>query len=194
MKRLPLLPTLAVLAAVALMLSLGVWQLRRAEWKDALLDGYAANADRPPIAYPLPPKPDETLLYRPAFGTCTAPVRWSTRAGRNADAETGWRHIALCANGLAADLGWSRSSDAPQGYQGGTLSGVLDWDRDHVFLLVADTPAPGLAVSARPSPADIPNNHRGYAGQWFLFAAVALAIYALALRQRAKLAGKARDG
>ncbi len=85
---------------------------------------------------------------------------------------------------MAGDFGWSLSADAPQGYAGGPVAGVMDFDRDHVFLLVADTPARGLEASERPSPATIPNNHRAYAVQWFLFAGAALVIYALALRRR----------
>ena len=191
MRRIPILPTLLVVLAIAGMIALGIWQLRRAGWKDALLAQYAANAHLPEIAYPIPPRPDESLLYRPAHAVCTAPVSWVMRAGHSADGQTGWRHIALCRSGVAADLGWSTRSVAPVGYAGGPIRGALDWDPDHVFLIVADQPAPGLVVSARPSPANIPNNHRGYAVQWFLFAGVAALIYALALRQ--KLARKALD-
>ena len=64
------------------------------------------------------------------------------------------------------------------------MSGVIDSDRDHLIMLVSAAAAPGLEPSAKPSPADIPNNHRAYAVQWFLFAGVALLIYALALRRR----------
>ncbi len=85
---------------------------------------------------------------------------------------------------MQVDMGWSGRSDPPAGWSGGKVSGVIDRDRDHLILLVADAPAPGLAASARPSPADIPNNHRGYAVQWFLFAFVALVIYGVALRRR----------
>ena len=42
----------------------------------------------------------------------------------------------------------------------------------------------GLQPSAPPALASIPNSHRGYAVQWFLFAAIAALIYGLALRQR----------
>jgi cytochrome oxidase assembly protein ShyY1 len=52
--------------------------------------------------------------------------------------------------------------------------------------LVAATPAPGLQASAPPSIESIPNNHMSYAIQWFAFAAIALVIYALALRKRLK--------
>jgi surfeit locus 1 family protein len=190
MKRLPLLPTLFVAFAVATMIGLGVWQINRAAWKDALLEGYAAADAKPPIAFPAVPVPDENLLYRRASGLCLEVVRWTARAGRSVSGQSGWRHVALCRTGggegpgMAVDLGWSRSADAPKGYAGGPVAGVMDFDRDHVFLLVADAPAPGLEASERPSPAAIPNNHRAYAMQWFLFAGAALVIYALALRRR----------
>ena len=51
-------------------------------------------------------------------------------------------------------------------------------------LAVADAPAPGLRASEVPSGADVPTNHLAYAVQWFLFAAAALIIYALAVRRR----------
>jgi len=190
-RRTPILPTIIVLAAVATMIALAFWQLRRAEWKEALLAGYAANAGKPPITYPMVPQPDESLLFRRAGGDCLEVVSWSARAGHNSAGEPGWRHVALCRRGaegpgMAVDLGWSKSADAPKGYRGGPVSGTMDFDRDHVFLLVADTPAPGLQPSAKPSPADIPNNHRAYAVQWFLFAIVALVIYVIALRRRGR--------
>ena len=50
--------------------------------------------------------------------------------------------------------------------------------------LVAATPGPGLQPIAPPSPVTIANNHLSYAVQWFLFAAIALVIYVLALRRR----------
>jgi cytochrome oxidase assembly protein ShyY1 len=52
--------------------------------------------------------------------------------------------------------------------------------------LVAASAPPGLEPSAEPSLASIPNNHRFYAVQWFAFAAIALIIYALAVRKRLK--------
>ena len=189
MRRIPVLATLVVVLAVGLMISLGLWQLRRAEWKEALLARYAVAPSLPPVTYPQSLVPDERLLFRRATGFCVAPESWTVRAGHNRAGESGWRHIALCrtrgdADDMAVDLGWSNRSEPPHGYKGGPVSGTLDWDRDHVFVLVSDHAASGLKLSAKPSAADIPNNHRAYAVQWFLFAGVALVIYVLALRLR----------
>ena len=52
------------------------------------------------------------------------------------------------------------------------------------LLLVADTPPPGLRPNAGADLSSVPNNHLAYAVQWFLFAAIAGVIYALALRGR----------
>jgi cytochrome oxidase assembly protein ShyY1 len=52
--------------------------------------------------------------------------------------------------------------------------------------LVAASAPQGLAPSAPPALETIPNNHRSYAVQWFLFALLAAAIYGLAVRKRLK--------
>lgn len=191
MKRFPLIPSLIVAAAVLAMVGLGIWQLRREQWKEALLARYETNSRLPAIAFPRVPTPaDEALLFRRATGYCLQPMSWTARAGRNRAGEPGWRHIAACSTGaegpgIAVDVGWSNDGGDPKGYRGGPVSGVIGPDRKHILLLVADDPAPGLQPSARPSLDDIPNNHLGYAVQWFLFAAMAVVIYLLALRRRA---------
>jgi len=174
---------------VAAMIALGFWQLRRAEWKEGLLARYAAAAGLPPVAWPAVPPSDGSLLFRRSEGFCLAVTGWSARSGHNRAGEAGWRHIASCRTGaegpgMQADMGWSTDSAAPRGWAGGAVHGVIDSDRDHVILLVSEAAASGLQPSARPSPEDIPNNHRAYAVQWFLFAGVALVIYVLALRRR----------
>ena len=40
MRRIPVIPTIVVLLAVATMIGLGVWQLERLQWKEALLAHY----------------------------------------------------------------------------------------------------------------------------------------------------------
>lgn len=194
MRRIPFWPTLVVGLAVALMVGLGVWQIRRAHWKESLLAHYADAAGRPAIAFPTVPPTDGSLLFRRASGMCLEPTGWSARAGNNRSGAPGWRHLALCRRGaegpgMLVDMGWSHDFTAPAGWRGGRVSGIIDSDRDHILLLVSDTAAPGLEPSALPSPESIPNNHRAYAVQWFLFALVALVIYVVALRRRAGRAG-----
>lgn len=190
MKRLPIIPTILVGLAIATMIGLGIWQLQRAEWKAGLIERYAGAAALPPAAWPAIPPADGSLLYRRAEGLCLEVVEWTARGGRSIDGRSGWRHIASCRTGggegpgMQVDMGWSESKDAPKGWRGGPVAGVIDSDRDHLILLVASTPAPGLKASAVPSPRDLPDNHRAYAVQWFLFAGVAALIYVLALRRR----------
>jgi cytochrome oxidase assembly protein ShyY1 len=192
MRRVPVLATLVVGLAIAAMIALGVWQLRRAEWKEGLLARYAAAGNLPPVAWPAVPPVDGSLLFRQASGYCLEVTGWTARAGQNRAGAPGWRHIAACRTGgaegpgMQVDMGWSNDPAAPKGWGGGPVGGVIDADRDHVILLVSDNAAPGLQPSARPSPENIPNNHRAYAIQWFLFALVAAAIYALALRRRGR--------
>jgi surfeit locus 1 family protein len=191
MKRIPLIPTLIVIAAMAFMISLGFWQIRRAEWKEGLLAQYAAAAGKPPIAYPLVPSKKDAPMFRQATGFCLSVQSWRSVSGRNVKDVPGWAHIAHCATGggegpgMQVDMGWSNAPADPV-WKGGEVSGIIAPDRTAIIRLVATTPAPGLSASKPPDIADIPNNHRGYAAQWFIFAALAGIIYALALRRRQK--------
>lgn len=198
MKRLPILPTLIVAAAVAVMIALGIWQLQRAAWKDRLLAEYAAAANLPALDLDpllvretaLPP-----LAFRRVLVTCrsgdVAPV---LRGGRSARGQGGYVYLLPCrpgASGLAGrlrvNMGWTALPDerrrlALDGLVAGHLGGVEDGQP--ITLTSATAPAP-LEPGAPPSIDDIPNNHLAYAFQWFFFAAVALIIYLLALRRRA---------
>lgn len=190
MMRLPVLPTLLVAAAVATMIALGIWQLRRAEEKRDLVAQFERAAQLPPIAYPTMPTTDNRILYRRATGFCVQPVAWRTIAGQNKRGETGWSHIASCRTGNAegpgmqVDMGWSKQSSAPAGWRGGEVTGLVAPDRLHRIRLVSASAAPGLVPSAPPALGEMSNNHLLYAGQWFFFALAAAVIYALALRRR----------
>ena len=189
-RRLPLFPTLVVALAVAVMIGLGFWQLRRAEEKEALLARYQQAADLPPVAWPTAPTPAKDLpLFRRASATCLQPVAKAVIAGRNERGESGYSHLVDCRTGaegpgMRVDIGWSRDPKAGGGWTGGPVAGVVAPDRAQGFRLVSDTGFAGLQPSAPPSPADVPNNHRSYAVQWFLFAAVATIIFGLAVRGR----------
>jgi cytochrome oxidase assembly protein ShyY1 len=202
MMRFPLLPTLLVAAAVATMIALGIWQLGRAEEKDALAARYAENRGLPPIALPLMGPADESLLYRRATAFCLQPTEWRRSGGKSASGKTGTRFIAACRTGaegpgFAADMGVSTNPRFEPKWPGGEVTGVViaaPTDAG-IFqrltgkappprpMIVSASPAPGLEASAPPLPA-AENSSRWYAGQWFFFAAVAAIIYLLALRRR----------
>ncbi|MEM8694928.1 MAG: SURF1 family protein [Pseudomonadota bacterium] len=186
--RIPIVPTILVLAAVATMIALGIWQLQRKAEKEALLETYAEASTLPPIAWP--ETPDTGLLYRRATGFCVEPMDWRATAGTNREGEVGWQHIAACRTGggegagMQTVMGWSRSPESPDDWAGGAVEGIITLDPEFGIRLVSETAAPGLQPVARPSAEDIPNNHLLYAIQWFFFAAAAGVIYLLALRRR----------
>ena len=191
-QRLPRVATALVAAAVAVMIGLGVWQLQRAQWKDALIERYRAAQGLPPIAFPTVPLADSELpLFRHATGMCLRPVGRRAVAGVNRSGETGYVHIVDCSTGaegpgISVAVGWSKDPNARIDWRGGPVSGVIAPDRRSRMRLVAASAPPGLEPVAPPSLDAIPNNHRSYAVQWFLFAAIALLIYGLALRARGR--------
>lgn len=190
MKKLPLIPTIIVGLAVAIMIGLGVWQLQRLHWKEALLRDYATARGLPPVAYPAVPDKDRLPLFRRSSAMCLRVTGWRATSGRNASGQPGWAHIASCARGaegpgFQAVMGWSGTSADPR-WTGGMVRGIIASDSRHLIRLVADVPASGLQASAPPDPADIPNNHLAYAVQWFLFALIAAVIYLLAVRKRTR--------
>jgi cytochrome oxidase assembly protein ShyY1 len=189
-RRLPIIPTILVLAAVAVMIGLGIWQLQRARWKDGLVARYARAETLPPLEYPTVPLRDEQLpLFRHATGVCLRPVGQRAVAGRNRAGEPGYVHIVDCTTGaegpgMSVEVGWSKDPNAKVNWSGGPVSGVIAPDRRMRMRLVAASAPPGLEPSATPSLSAIPNNHRSYALQWFAFALIALVIYGLAVRKR----------
>ena len=189
-RRLPILASMLVAAAVAVMIALGLWQLRRAEWKEELIARYASADRLPPMAWPAALGADEAPpLFRRATGTCVSPRLAKAVAGANRAGETGYVFLVDCAGeaGVApmrVELGWSNNPRVPIQWEGGPVTGVVAADRDTGVRLVADRAPAGLQRSARPSLSTISNNHFMYAIQWFAFAAIAVVIFALAARKR----------
>lgn len=188
-RRLPLLATLVVGAAVLTMIALGVWQMSRAKWKDGLVAQYAEASKLPPITFPTVPLNTKNLpLYRYATGNCLEVVGRRTVAGTDRGGEPGFAQVADCRTGaegpgMAVVIGWSKNPKAGTNWKGGPVSGIIGPDAVSRMHLVADGAAPGLEPAAPPSVTSIPNNHRSYAVQWFLFAGIALVIYLIALRR-----------
>ena len=198
MKRLPIVPTLVVALAVATMLGLGIWQLRRATWKEALLADYSRAMAMPavdldPLLARGAPLPE--LSFRRALVSCDASDRAvEARSGRSAADVPGQSFYVACRPGasgpagrLRVNAGWA---DRPDAVRRLTLSGIVAGrlgpvGADGPITLTAATPTAPLASASEPPGIDaIPNNHRLYAWQWFFFAAAAAIIYALALRKR----------
>jgi len=205
MRKLPVFATLVVALAVTAMIALGVWQLQRKAWKEALLVQYAANLHAAPVAFPREPFGHDELLFRKATAVCRDPGDWQRQAGHARSGETGWLLIAHCRSegsgpGFKLGLGVIGNPTQLPDWTGGPVSGVITHAPAHrsligslfakpapqELMLVADAAPPPLAPSVAPDPSSVPNNHLAYAVQWFLFAAVALIIYALALRRRGR--------
>lgn len=203
MRRIPLLPTLVVALAVAAMVALGIWQIRRAHWKDGLLASYQASRNAPDL-YGIPVGADpDAIAFRHAHILCRVTTKETIVGGTDGSGRTGFRNIVGCAlidgRVIMADLGWKAINARPvlpaigQRIEGRGLlipdavlaRRVLGETKGLVpLLLVLDGGVQGLSPSVPPSIETIPNNHISYAVQWFLFAGVALVIYLLALYRR----------
>lgn len=179
-RQLPIIPTILVVAAAATMVGLGFWQLGRADEKAALLAKYAEAGDQS-ADFPIAGK-GEDVWFRRASVDCSEIIGRDPVAGTAANGAKGWAMRVRCKSGDAAvivDLGFTRDLDA-FAWEGGLVEGVIAPGP----RLVADPAAGGLYPLAKPNPADLPNNHLAYAGQWFFFALTALVIYFLAIRSR----------
>lgn len=187
-RRLPLMPTLLVGAAVAAMIALGVWQLQRAEWKEGLLARYRqAQAMSASVPWPETEAAMEASLFRWSGFDCAQVTGVRTTAARSARGESGVAQVVRCAlpgGGEAeAALGWSLPTEIVE-WTGGPVTGVIGPGGEFGGILYAAQNPAGLQPLAPPDPESLPNNHLAYAGQWFFFALTALVIYVLALRRR----------
>ena len=191
MKRWPIIPTIIVIIAVAIMIGLGVWQLQRKAEKEALLARYNAADGLPAIAWPVVPDPRALPLFRRSTLTCVKVAKIESVSGSNRAGDAGFAHVASCQTGGAEDvnvkvaIGWSERPQSPS-WSGGLVRGIIAPDGEQLIKLVSTDRADGLQQLALPSPAQIPNNHFLYAIQWFIFAAAASIIYILAVRKRLK--------
>lgn len=186
LKNVPLIPTILVAVAIAIMIALGIWQLGRADEKTMMLARYqSVSSEGEAVPYPATTEAIEENLFRKVSATCATVLSMRGTAGTNAVGVKGWSQIAKCtlADGQQAEiaLGWSRAPQPPK-WEGGEVVGILASGGK----IVADPPLADLGPLAKPDPADLPNNHMAYAVQWFLFALTALVIYVIALRVRAR--------
>lgn len=204
--RFPLLSTILVIVAVAVMIGLGVWQWGRSAEKQREIASYSANVAAPPTALPPTGGPvPASLKFRSVSATCVSVTNWRIVGGQSATGNSGFRRIADCSTGaegpgFVADMGIAQTATGNPAWTGGLVRGRLGEEPVDCGalasalrqcpvrrpMIVAAEPLPGLVASRSPNPTDIPDNHIAYAVQWFLFAAAAVIIYVIALRQRAK--------
>lgn len=194
-RRVPIVATIVVAAAVALMIWLGFWQIRRSHENERLLAQYKIASKLPPIAFPTAPVKEPLPLFRWATGFCRQVVGEREVGGRNRNGDVGWAHIVDCSTGaegpgMSVEIGWSKNPGTKVNWRGGLVSGLIVPDHLHRIRLVAAGAPPGLEPPGIPSVEDAapvtPGRNRLYALQWFSFAAIALIIYGLALRRRWK--------
>lgn len=195
-RRIPLFATFIVVAAIATMIALGIWQLRRAAEKEQLLASYSAALTLPVLDLdPLTDGPvPADLAFRRVMVSCSpSSAEPRLTGGRGASGQGGYIYLLSCRPGTD---GWAGRIEIVAGWsplpRQDLRLALPEPVAGHVGAVAADGPirlyaaraAPPLAPAASPDVAQLPNSHLAYAFQWFFFAAVAALIYFLALRRR----------
>lgn len=214
-----LFAAIAGLGGAAILVALGVWQLARAEWKDAILSQIEARIAAEPV--PVPADPDRQAdRYLPVRATGTTGDRELHVLVSQKQLGAGFRIVtAFETEGgrrLLLDRGFvpDEAKEAPRPPRSLTVTGNLHWpderdgftpddDREANYWFARDVPVmaealgtePVLVVARateppqegiRPLPVGtegIPDNHLGYAVQWFGMAIVWLGMTALLIRR-----------
>lgn len=229
MQRRILLTLLFAILGALILVSLGVWQLQRHQWKQDILTRIETEIVADPVA--LPADPD---VARDAF----LPVRIEGRIGEDEIlvqssmklVGAGYRVIAPfeTADGrrILIDRGFIPQSARDAARPGGTatIEGNLHWpdevdmftpdpdrearlwfardipglaaalDAEPVFVVVRETTRPAAGLDPLPlDSAGIPDNHLGYAIQWFLMAVAWVAMAGAFLRGQWRGDGKGGD-
>jgi surfeit locus 1 family protein len=201
-RRFPLFPTILTLVMLIVLISLGIWQLERREWKHALIARLQAAQTQPllePVDFMRAMRSEASIQYRRAELPC-APgdvLPYDLKGGSSAGGESGYLVLVSCRPNrkppdIVAVAGWTKRPDAAAVpvHVDTVFKGIIierPYGRVKTrpqFMLIPDTAVPPLQVSRVPSPEDLPDNHLSYAGQWFGLAAVLATIYGLWLRKR----------
>lgn len=214
MKRL-IFPLLLGLVGGAILISLGMWQLQRMSWKEAILSDIDARIHAAPVAVPAAPDPvNDRYLPVKAEGSFTGEFLDVLVSRKEIGA--GVRMIAVFeltdGRRILVDRGFIRNAERgqPRDSGAGVVEGNLHWpqevdgytpapDQKTGLWFARDLPAmstalqtePVLIVARSPSSAliepmavdnsGIPNDHLGYAIQWFGLAIVWLGMTAYLL-------------
>ena len=149
----PLVPTLMVAVMLAVLCSLGFWQIDRMHEKNALLARYQANSRLAPAPLPATVDDPEALAFRRVVLDCRfegAPV---LSPGGSTSGKAGQHVYALCRDSgredvVAVDLGWMPFQAGPPATDGfeARIEGIVRPWTGHTFV-------ENLSGSGRVSPA-----------------------------------------
>ncbi len=207
MKRIAL-PLIFGLVGCIVLVGLGLWQLQRLQWKEAVLAEISARIVAAPVAVPADPDP-EADRYLPVVATGRTTGEELLALVSLKQVGAGYRVISafetVGGRRILLDEGFIRTTerDAPRPAAALEVTGNLHWpdevdgftpdpdlasklifSRDVPFLaetlgtepiLIIAREVSGTANRATPLPVTttgIPNNHLGYAVQWFGLALV----------------------
>jgi cytochrome oxidase assembly protein ShyY1 len=200
-RRVPLWPTLATFIMMTVLISLGLWQLQRRDWKHALIAELQAAETLPPLE---PADYYEAMIgkrsvqYRRAELPCSPGkiLPYDLKGGSSAGGEPGYLVLVSCRPNhkppdIVAVAGWTQRPDAA------TVPVLVDMvfkgiiiehpygkaEARPQFMLIPDTAVAPLLPSRLPEPGDLPDNHLSYAFQWFGFALSLVVIYGVWLRR-----------
>jgi surfeit locus 1 family protein len=153
------------LGGVAILVSLGLWQLRRLEWKTALLADIEARIAAAPAELPADPDP-EADRYLPVEVTGRTTGREIHVLVSTAQTGAGYRVVAPLETGgrrILVDLGIlpTEAKDAPRPGRQVTVAGNLHWpvevdrftpgpDREDNIWFARDVPAMAEALGTEP--------------------------------------------
>ena len=194
-----LLPIAAILGGLAVLVALGVWQLQRAAWKDDVIASIETRLDEAPV--PLPAAPDPAgdryravamtgrvgagaavfSAWRGAGTGYRIVAPFETDDGRRVLLDRGFvgapEAAAVPAARIAVEgnLNWpeEREADPSDGWEARDVAALSSALGTEPVMVVAR--AVSETGGVRPVPLDtagIPDNHLGYAVQWFGLAAV----------------------
>lgn len=202
MRRVPILATLLVFVMLTALISLGLWQLQRREWKHALMAQLAAAPSQPllePRDFYRAMIGEQSVQYRRAELACSPGkvLPYDLRGGSSSTGNSGFLVLVSCRSDrkppdIVVAAGWTIRPDAaavPIMVDTVFRGTIIEFpygrapDRPQ-FMLIPDTAVAPLQRSLMPTPEDLPDNHLSYAGQWFGLAAALAAIYGLWLRRR----------
>ncbi len=158
-------PVVLGLVGCAILISLGMWQLRRMEWKEGMLDQIQARINAP--AVPLPAQVDPTMKYMPVEVSGTTTGDEIHVLSGNKELGGGYqiisRFITDDGRAILVDRGFvpQEARSVPRGPTRLTIRGNLHWpdekgsatpqpNLDENIWFARDVPAMALALDTQP--------------------------------------------